>query len=67
MQIYNLIQIEEANVTGGSITTTIYNMPVDNTNTPVTNYTTKFRVIQNNQMIVFDSEQEYRDWLQQNT
>jgi hypothetical protein len=70
MNTYNLITVEETTVTTnniGSISTTSYLIPVDINDVPITDYITKNRVIKNNQMLVFDTEQEYRDWLQQNS
>lgn len=70
MNTYNLITVEETTVTTnniGSISTTSYLIPVDINDVPITDYVTKNRVIKNNQMIVFDTEQEYRNWLQQNS
>ncbi len=70
MNTYNLITVEETTITTnniGSVATTSYLVPVDINDIPVTDYVTKNRVIKNNQMLVFDTEQEYRDWLQQNS
>jgi hypothetical protein len=66
MNTYSLITVEEMYITeGGSISTTIYTIPVNN-GIPVTDYVTKFRILQNNQMLVFDTEQEYKDYLNGN-
>lgn len=67
MNTYNLKTVEESAISGGSRSTTYYTFPVDGNNTPITDYHSKFRVITENEMIVFDTEQEYRDWLQQNS
>lgn len=67
MNTYNLTTVEESTINGDSRSTTYYAIPVDGNNVPVTDYHSKFRVIVNNQMLVFDTEQEYRDWLQQNS
>lgn len=67
MNTYNLTTVEETTIYDNTTSTTYYTIPVDGNNIPVTDYYSKFRVIVNNQMIVFDTEQEYRDWLQQNS
>jgi hypothetical protein len=70
MNTYNLATVEEATITplpeeGNAVSTTSYIIPVDNSGNPV-EYLTKFRIIKNNQMLVFDNEQEYRDYLNGN-
>ena len=67
MNTYNLTTVEESTINGGSRSTTYFAIPVDGNNVPVTDYHLKFRVIADGQMHVFDTEQEYRDWLQQNS
>lgn len=67
MNTYTLKTVEESTISGGTISTTYYTIPVDNSNIPITDYHSKFRVIVDNQMLVFDTEQEYRDWIQQNS
>lgn len=70
MKTYNLTTVNETTIIDRelkSITTTSHIVPIDgNGDTPL-DYTGKNRVIVDNQMIVFDTEQEYRDWLQQNS
>ena len=70
MNTYNLTTVEEAlltdlpeGATGAS--TTIYTIPVDSGGNPV-EYLTKFRIIKDNQMLIFDTEQEYKDYLSGN-
>jgi hypothetical protein len=66
MNTYSLTTVEEMHITeDGSISITTYTLPVNN-GTPVTDYISKFRIINNNQMLVFDTEQEYRDYLSSN-
>ena len=67
MNTYNLTTVEEAIIIAGCITTTFNTLPIDGNGNAVTDYTHKFRAIKDGQMIVFDTEQEYRDWLTQNT
>lgn len=67
MNTYNLITIKETSVNGDSITTTEYYLPADQNGNIISDYSNKFRVIQNGQMIIFDTEQEYNSWLIQNT
>lgn len=70
MNTYNLITVEETTITAnniGSVATTSYLIPVDINGIPITDYITKNRVIKDNQMLVFDTEQEYKGWLQQNS
>jgi hypothetical protein len=67
MNTYTLTTIEEMHITeSGNITTTTYMIPVNN-GTPVTDYVSKFRIIKDNEMLVFDSEQEYRDYVNGNS
>jgi hypothetical protein len=70
MNTYNLTTVEETTIIplpegGSGVSTTSYILPVDGSNNPV-EYLTKFRILQNNQMLVFDNEQEYRDYLNGN-
>jgi len=67
MNTYTLITIEETTINGISISGTVYQVPIDQNGDIPTNYLAKNRVIKNGEMLVFDTEQEYRDWLQQNT
>jgi hypothetical protein len=68
MQTYTLITVEESTINLMGRSGMTYKIPVDNNGNTVTDYLSKNRVIYNdNQMIVFDTEQEYVDWLQQNT
>lgn len=63
MKIYNYKKIEESMVSlNGGISTATYYYPVDE-NGSFVEYLTKFRVLLDNQMIIFDDEQEYRDYL----
>jgi hypothetical protein len=66
MNTYTLTTVEEMHITdAGNITTTFYTIPIDN-GAPVTDYITKFRIVRNNEMLVFNNEQEYRDYLDSN-
>ena len=67
MNTYTLITIEETTINGISISGTTYQVPIDQNGDIPANYLAKNRVIKNGEMHVFDTEQEYRDWLQQNT
>mgnify|MGYP003339545562 CR=1 FL=1 len=66
MNIYNLSTVEQSTISDGNISTTYYQFPIDINGNPV-EYLSKFRIIKDGQMVVFDTEQEYRDWLIQNT
>lgn len=68
MNTYNLKSIQELNLDNSAgynnISTTEYKIPVDEFNNPV-EYLHKFRaIIDQQQMIIFDSEQEYNQWRQ---
>lgn len=66
MNTYTLTTVEEMHINeAGDISTTTYTIPSNN-GTPVTDYTTKFRIVKDGQMLVFDNEQEYRDYLNGN-
>jgi hypothetical protein len=70
MITYDLTTVEEATITplpdgAYGVSTTSYTMPIDQNRNPV-EYLTKFRIIKDNQMLVFDTEQEYRDYLNGN-
>lgn len=66
MNIYNLIMVQETTIATGNMMSTGYIIPVDDNNVPITNHTTKNRVIKDNQMYVFDTEQEYTTWISEN-
>ena len=68
MNTYQLITIQESTIIGTGMASTSFQIPIDqNGNTPV-DYQHKNRVIiDNTSMIVFDTEQEYKDWVDQNT
>jgi hypothetical protein len=70
MITYDLTTVEEATITSlpdgaYGVSTTSYIIPIDQNGSPV-EYLTKFRIIKDNQMLVFDTEQEYRDYLNGN-
>lgn len=67
MNTYELTTVEETSIIGTNISSTTYTLPVDGLGNVPANYMNKFRVVKDNQMLVFDTEQEYRDWIQQNT
>lgn len=62
MNTYNLTTVEESTIAEGNLMTTSYTIPVDSNGNPA-DYLSKFRIIKNGQMMVFDTEQEYRDYL----
>jgi hypothetical protein len=64
MNTYTLITIEETTIAGDNISSVYYTIPVDNNNNPVTDYTTKNRILRNNQMLVFDTYEEYRNYIE---
>jgi hypothetical protein len=66
METYTLKTVEQSVLINGSLSSTSYDIPVDSQG-KVPDYIDKFRLITNGQMFVFDTEQEYRDWLQNNT
>ena len=66
MNTYNLTTVAETNIIQFGVSTTTTLVPINSDGTPVTDYTVKNRVIKGDQMIIFDTEQEYRDWLVQN-
>jgi len=62
MNTYNLKTVEEAFYINNSLSTTTYQIPVDDQgNTPA--YLDKFRLVTGGQMLVFDTRQEYLDYL----
>jgi len=66
MKIYNLKEVEEASIFRGETTNiTSYKYPVDE-NGNVPDYLGKDRVIKEEQMIVFDTRQEYLDYRSSN-
>jgi hypothetical protein len=66
MNTYNLKTVEEAFYINNSLSTTTYQIPVDDQgNTPA--YLDKFRLVTGGQMLVFDTEQEYRNYIASNT
>lgn len=68
MQTYNIVSVEETTIypeTGGSITET-RKYPVDQSGSVVLDYQSKNRVIREDEMIVFDSMNEYLDWMANN-
>ena len=65
MTTYNLKEVEEASIGMGGYNTTVYLIPIDSQGNPVTDYQWKDRVLKNGQMIVFDTRQEYLDYLAQ--
>ena len=63
MNTYNLKNVIETHLPQGS--STIYQIPVDDLgNIPA--YLDKFRVVIGGQMLVFDTEQEYRSYIADN-
>jgi hypothetical protein len=65
MNTYNLKTVEEAFYINNSLSTTTYQIPVDDQgNIPA--YLDKFRLVTGGQMLVFDSEQEYRNYITSN-
>jgi len=62
MTTYNLKTVEESTITNGNLSTTFYIIPIDDQGI-VPDYINKDRVIQNDHMLVFDTHQEYLDYL----
>jgi len=62
MTTYNLKTVEESTITNGNLSTTFYIIPIDDRGI-VPDYINKDRVIQNDYMLVFDTHQEYLDYL----
>jgi len=61
MNTYNLKTVQESVVINGNLSTTTYTIPVDIDNS-IPNYLNKNRVIKEDKMLVFDTEQEYLDY-----
>ena len=66
MNTYNLITIKESTINDSSFSTTTYQIPVTSGGTSVTDYGDKNRIWINNQLIVFDTQEEYDEWISQN-
>ena len=64
MTTYNLKVAEEATIIGTNINTYYTKVPIDE-NGLIPDYLTKDRVIVNDQMLVFDTHQEYLDYINQ--
>lgn len=62
MNTYNLKTVQESVIINGNLSTTTYTIPVDLDNS-IPNYLNKNRVIKEDKMLVFDTEQEYLDYL----
>lgn len=65
MRTYSLKTIEETNITGSDITKKIDSVPVDEQGN-IPEYLNKWRIRKDNQMLVFDTQQEYSDYLSAN-
>ena len=62
MNTYNLKSVEEATVRNGNLSVTTIQVPVnDQGNVP--DYISKDRMIQDDKMLVFDTHQEYIDYI----
>jgi hypothetical protein len=64
MTTYNLKAVEEATIVGTNINTYYIKVPIDD-NGLIPDYLTKDRVIVDDQMLVFDTHQEYLDYINQ--
>ena len=62
MNTYNLKSVEEATIVNGNLSVTTTQLPIDNQGN-VPDYISKDRVIQYDKMLVFDTHQEYIDYI----
>jgi hypothetical protein len=62
MNTYNLKSVEEATIVNGNLSVTTTQLPIDNQGN-VPDYISKDRVIQDDKMLVFDTHQEYIDYI----
>lgn len=65
MNIYTMKTIEEASVHEIAVSTTTFSVPVDSLGN-IPEYLNKDRIIKDGQMLVFDTRQEYLDYLSAN-
>lgn len=63
MKIYNFTTVKETTIIGDTLMTQDFQLPIDEFGIVPPDYLHKFRAIQNNQMIVFEDEQEYINYL----
>lgn len=62
-RIYNFKTVKETTIVSGSQMTQDFQIPIDDLGVVPFDYLYKFRVIKDNQMLVFDTEQEYNDYI----
>ena len=66
MNTYRLITVQETTIVGTGMSSTAYQIPVDEFGNTPSDYLTKNRILQDgSQMLVFDNEQEYLDYINQ--
>lgn len=63
MNTYNFKTVKETTLISGSMVTQDFLLPIDEFGIVPPDYLHKFRVIKDNQMIVFEDEQEYINYL----
>jgi hypothetical protein len=62
MNTYDLKSVEEATIINGNLSVTTTQLPIDNQGN-IPDYISKDRVIQDDKMLVFDTHQEYIDYI----
>ena len=66
MNTYRLITVQETTLIGTGMSSTSFQIPVDEFNNVPSDYLNKNRIIaDSSQMLVFDTEQEYLDYINQ--
>jgi hypothetical protein len=65
MNTYNLKTVNEATIIGDNLSTISYVIPIDDLGN-IPDYLAKDRIIKNGQMLVFNTRQEYLDYLESN-
>lgn len=67
MTEYELKTITETTIGGLTMSGTTYQIPIDSQGNVPSEYQYKNRIMKGGKMLVFDTEQEYLNWLEQNT
>lgn len=62
MNTYNLKSVEEATIINGNLSVITSQLPIDDQGN-IPDYISKDRVIQDDKMLVFDTHQEYIDYI----
>ena len=66
MNTYRLITVQETTLIGTGMSSTAFQIPIDEFNNVPFDYLNKNRIIADgSQMLVFDTEQEYLDYINQ--